>query len=122
MAEVDRQGSRCENDFFHRLLGTPLYMAPEQFENSDVDLRADLYALGTTVFHMLTGKPPRAAIKQAVAISTPQDEGRHRLVASQRTWQSFAGFPLRFQGRRPSHPTTILRNKTDHNCFGCYAT
>jgi len=39
-------------------LGTPRYMAPEQFEGSDVDFRADIYALGATVFHMLTGRAP----------------------------------------------------------------
>ncbi len=44
------------------LLGTPLYMAPEQFTGSDhVDARADLYALGATLFHMLAGQPPFAA-------------------------------------------------------------
>jgi serine/threonine protein kinase len=39
-------------------LGTPRYMAPEQLEGSDVDHRADIYALGATVYHMLTGRAP----------------------------------------------------------------
>lgn len=39
-------------------LGTPRYMAPEQFQGSDVDLRADIYALGATVYHMLAGSAP----------------------------------------------------------------
>ncbi|MGE3408372.1 MAG: serine/threonine-protein kinase [Pirellulales bacterium] len=39
-------------------LGTPRYMAPEQFQGSDVDARADIYALGATVYHMLAGSPP----------------------------------------------------------------
>lgn len=44
------------------LLGTPLYMAPEQFTGDEnVDARADLYALGATLFEMLSGQPPFAA-------------------------------------------------------------
>jgi hypothetical protein len=43
------------------IVGTPIYMAPEQFSQSDVDHRADTYALGATVFHALTGRPPFAA-------------------------------------------------------------
>jgi protein kinase-like protein len=40
------------------LLGTALYMAPELWEEEDVDARADVFALGATLFHLLCGRPP----------------------------------------------------------------
>jgi nicotinamidase/pyrazinamidase len=40
-------------------LGTPNYMPPEQFQDaSAVDHRADIFSLGATLYHMLSGKPP----------------------------------------------------------------
>jgi eukaryotic-like serine/threonine-protein kinase len=40
------------------LKGKIHYMAPEQANGSDVDRRADLWAIGATLFHLLTGRPP----------------------------------------------------------------
>ncbi|MDA1014681.1 MAG: protein kinase [Planctomycetota bacterium] len=41
------------------ILGTPLYMSPEQCSGSkEIDARSDVYAMGATLFHLLAGRPP----------------------------------------------------------------
>ncbi|MBL8751251.1 MAG: protein kinase [Planctomycetes bacterium] len=41
------------------LIGTPLYMSPEQCQGaSDLDFRSDMYSLGATFYYLLTGEPP----------------------------------------------------------------
>ena len=40
------------------IVGTVLYMAPEQARGSDVTGKADLYSLGCTVYEMIAGRPP----------------------------------------------------------------
>jgi serine/threonine-protein kinase len=43
------------------VLGTPYYMAPEQFRSSQVDARADLYAFGVILYEVFAGRVPFAA-------------------------------------------------------------
>ncbi|WP_425616428.1 serine/threonine-protein kinase [Anatilimnocola sp. NA78] len=44
-------------------LGSPHYMAPEQLAGDTIDYRADIYSLGATAFHLLSGLPPMSGIE-----------------------------------------------------------
>lgn len=47
----------------HRV-GSLAYMPPEQIEGGDVDCRADIYALGAVLYHLIAGRPPFDAPSQ----------------------------------------------------------
>lgn len=57
------------------LLGTPLYMAPEQVQNRQIDARTDIYSLGVMMYEMFTGRPPYQG-DNAMAILYQHLEGK----------------------------------------------
>jgi predicted ATPase/tRNA A-37 threonylcarbamoyl transferase component Bud32 len=60
------------------VLGTPVYMSPEQCRGDEADARSDVYALGCVLYEMLTGRPPFEAGKVAVLIYKHIDEAPRR--------------------------------------------
>ncbi len=59
LASPDRPDGPADLTGTRMALGTPAYMAPEQCRDAaTVDHRADIYALGATLYVLVTGRPP----------------------------------------------------------------
>ena len=63
------------------IMGTPLYMSPEQCGGGQVDMRSDIYSLGVIAYQMLAGGPPfngnTSAVMRAHLSETPRELREH---------------------------------------------
>ena len=82
--QVNESGQQGQITSLGQFLGTLDYVAPEQCDNSHaVDIRADIYGLGCTLYHLLAGEPPFAAFsspyqKLKAQAETPVPQIRER--------------------------------------------
>jgi serine/threonine-protein kinase len=62
--------------FDNMIVGTPIYLSPEQAQARRPDERSDLYSLGVTFFEMLTGHPPFDGVDANVVMEKHVDASR----------------------------------------------
>jgi serine/threonine-protein kinase len=83
-------------------MGTPLYMSPEQIEGREIDSRSDIYSLGVTAYHMLSGGPPFGGDSPlAVAVQHLQQPAPPLVVRQPNVPPQFAGVVERMMAKKP---------------------
>jgi hypothetical protein len=71
---MNRISHKPDSDFYE-VIGTPWYMSPEQAAGeTDLDCRADMYSLGATFYHMITGRLLFAGYPEEQVVDLQQTE------------------------------------------------
>jgi eukaryotic-like serine/threonine-protein kinase len=69
IARTENSGLTMANS----VLGTPMYMAPEQFTGRPIDHRIDLYATGVLLYQLVAGRPPFIGSPEVLAYKVVND-------------------------------------------------
>lgn len=85
------------------VLGSPGYISPEQAQGQPIDLRSDIYSLGATFYHLVTGRLPFEATTAVAMIMKHMNEP----VRSPRAVNAGIPYPIaaviqRMMAKRPS--------------------
>jgi eukaryotic-like serine/threonine-protein kinase len=114
VAKLDRGGGQNSQTRTGQMLGTPLYMSPEQWRGKKVDHRADIYSLGVVAYEMLSGHfpfigdaPGDVMVKACTEDPTPIRS--HRPDLPEAIDQTLALLLAKDPARRPPSATAAVR-------------
>jgi hypothetical protein len=108
-----------------QVMGTPDYTAPEQWEASHaVDIRADVYSLGCTLYTLLAGQPPFAGPRYASTLrkmaaharETPAPLAEYRQDVPEPVQRLLETMTGKSPGDRPSTPAEVARALEPFTC------
>jgi serine/threonine-protein kinase len=84
------------------VMGTPGFIAPEQYLGKDIDHRVDLFAAGVVMYELLTGETPFAGSKEGVMYKVCHEAAQPPSIASGRSALArFDSVVLRALAKRP---------------------
>lgn len=95
------------------LIGTPSYMAPEQLQEMEMDLRSDLYSVGVLVYELLQGQVPfpqqqlMALLQNILTTPPPPLQCRQPLPPGLEEW--VMNLLSKIPARRPASAALALR-------------
>jgi serine/threonine protein kinase len=119
IAALQEPIARGEGSITHdAVLGTPLYMAPEQVhQSSGVDARVDVWALGVTLYELIAGRPPfHAPTVHALLNQIVQEEPRSLLEACPEVAPGLAALIGRCLAKDPSARPENARRFAEELC------
>lgn len=91
------------------IMGTPLYMSPEQCGGGRVDMRSDIYSLGVIAYQMLAGEPPFSGNTSAVMKAHREQSPQHLRERSKKIPKRVAGVVMSALAKEPAkRPATAF--------------
>src|ERR1044072_4107606 len=91
------------------IMGTPLYMSPEQCGGGHVDMRSDIYSLGVIAYQMLAGEVPFSGNTSAVMRAHREESPQHLRERSGKIPKRVAGVVMSALAKDPAQrPATAF--------------
>src|SRR5262249_50517905 len=84
------------------IMGTPLYMSPEQCGGGYVDTRSDIYSLGVIAYQMLAGEPPFAGNTSSVMRAHREQKPQHLRERAAKIPKRAAGVVMSALSKNPA--------------------